>query len=50
MRTADIFKIMIVLIILVLAGGFIFRILFKLGLLALLVLGILYLFNRVFGK
>ena len=50
MKTADIFKILAVLVLLVLAGGFIFRILFKLGILALIVLGILYLFTKVFGK
>ena len=44
----NVFKGMIVIIILFFAFGFVFRVLFKLGLLALLVLGIMYLFKKIF--
>lgn len=45
----NVFKGMIIIIILFFAFGFVFRVLFKLGLLALLVLGIMYLFKKVFA-
>lgn len=48
MRNSDVFKIAIVLIILFFIGGFLFKVLYKIGLLALIVLGILYLFKKVF--
>jgi hypothetical protein len=41
-------KVAIVLVVLFFIGGFLFRILFKIGILALIVLGVLYLFKRVF--
>jgi hypothetical protein len=48
MRNGDVLKIAIVLIVLFFVGGFLFSILFKIGILALIVLGVLYLFKRVF--
>ncbi len=50
MRTSDVFKVMIVLILLAFVGGFIFRVLFKLGILALIILAGMYLFKKVFGS
>ena len=50
MRTGDVFNVLIVLVILAFVGGFIFRVLFKLGMLALMVLAGLYLFKKVFGN
>lgn len=48
MKNSDAIKIAIVLIILFFIGGFLFKILFKIGILALIVLGALYLFKKVF--
>ncbi len=48
MRNSDALKIAIVLIILFFIGGFLFKVLFKIGILALIVLGVLYLFKKVF--
>ena len=44
------FKVAIFIIVAVLITGFLFNILFKLGMLALLVLGIIYLTNKAFGQ
>lgn len=44
----NVFKGMVVIILLFFVFGFVFRVLFKLGLLALLVLGIMYFFKKVF--
>ena len=46
----NIFNILIVLVLLIFVGGFVFQVLFKLGLLALVVLAGLYLFKKVFGS
>lgn len=48
MKNRDIIKIVIVLIVLFFIGGFLFKVLFKIGMLALIVLGVLYLFKKVF--
>lgn len=47
--SGNVFKVIIVIILLFFVFGFVFRVLFKLGLLALLILGILYLFKKVFA-
>jgi len=46
----NVFKALIVIVILFFAFGFIFRVLFKIGLLVVLVLGILYLYKKVFSS
>lgn len=46
----NMFKIAVILILMFFVFGFVYKILFKLGMLALLVLAVLYLFNRVFAR
>ena len=50
MKNLDLIKVGIALIILFFIGGFLFKVLFKVGLIALIVLGVLYLFKKVFGE
>lgn len=47
---SDLFKLILGIIIVFFLAGFIFNILFKIGVIALLFLGILFLFNKVFGN
>ena len=46
----NIFKGILIIMVLFFVFGFFFRILFKLGILALIILGVLYLYKKVFGK
>lgn len=46
----NIFKIVIVAIVLFFAFGFVYRVLFKLGILALIILAGFYLYKQVFAK
>ena len=47
MSSINVLKIGIVLIVLFLIGGFLFTVLFKIGVLAIIALGVLYLFKKV---
>ena len=46
----NVFKVIIVVVLLFMAFGFIYKILFKLGVLALLILAGLYLYKKVFAS
>lgn len=47
---SDLFKLALIIIVIFFLAGILFNVLFKVGILALVFLGVIYLFNKVFGN